>query len=566
LSGQVEQFLLYLERGVSLLNTQVSYLELRANALSDSARQIWTLDNFNSCIATFSGAVKSTLGVGIVGVPVTVTDHLTGVVLVSTTTTSGGAYSGSLSVPSLPGAYVDINATYGGVTHSQINVLLSCGSNTIADITFAVPQTFNFTATKCGAANYSGVAVVVSLGGTVVVSGSTNGSGLYTTTLSPGSYTYTATDPAGIVFSGSFTIGSSTVNTSHQYLTPLATSVADTCGNPISGSVVTWAQTGGGSWTGTTSGGGFATATPTVDLTGSRVTVSATFGGATSPSFVVASGSLSNLCSVPGFGFGRTVSGNVYGCSVAGTPVPITGANFSATGPAGETGTATTNSLGAFTANWSPPISNLSGTCSYTITKSKFTTLSGTFGSGSCGLGAFDMVPDASHVCFCDDCSDGIPVSSTWTISYSGGSNSGATGSNLNVDFTWANCCGFVDCPPGPGLKIWASPVSGTSFALISASCSTGSITFGYTVGTSVGQCNNPTTHLDTPMLRQHTGLDATCDSTGVIKTKTFPLTFTGSCSGGSASYTSSTVPSSFVDSFSGITVPLPGGNVTFSI
>jgi hypothetical protein len=108
--------------------------------------------------------------------------------------------------------------------------------------------------------------------------------------------------------------------------------------------------------------------------------------------------------------------------------------------------------------------------------------------------------------------------------------------------------------------------VSGTSFALISASCSTGSITFGYTVGTSVGQCNNPTTHLDTPMLRQHTGLDATCDSTGVIKTKTFPLTFTGSCSGGSASYTSSTVPSSFVDSFSGITVPLPGGNVTFSI
>jgi hypothetical protein len=432
---------------------------------------------------------------------------------------------------------------------------------------------FTFTARKCGSVVYPGVTVVVTLSGVTVTSGTTNTSGTFSTSLAPGSYSVTATDPGGTAYTTTFTISTFAVNLSHTWVAPLTAVVVDECGVGISGATITWVASGGWTDTATTDGTGNATKAPSTDLTGQSMSVTSSYSGAGSPTVTLTS---ANLCDVANFSYTNKVGYQVIGCGSS----PLQGATVTITGSIAAAGTGTTDATGYVAVTLTPPAPS-NETLSFNISRTNYVTQTGTVdcshgnpcttGSGICE--SITLVPATGYQCWC--CSDNVPVPNAMTLAYQGGSVSYTLGASTPVLFSASSVCAFSGppCPPSPcGISCCFAPVAGNSQVTFSGgTCTSISAMFTYVTGESQAQCCAGSPVDDTAALQYFPTSTMTPKCNNVssggyvhVRTVTFTVPLTGTCANGVVNL-SGTVPSSYTDPTTGLSIPIPGGSVVIS-
>jgi hypothetical protein len=436
-----------------------------------------------------------------------------------------------------------------------------------------VTRAVTFTAKKCGSVVYQGVSVVITQSGTTVASGVTNSSGTFSTSLAAGSYSLTATDPGGTAYTTTFTVSTFAVNLTHTWVAPLKALVLDECGAGISGATVTWVASGGWTGTATTDATGNASKAPSTDLSGQSVSVTCSYSGAGSPTVTLAS---ANLCDVANFSYTNKTGYQVTGCG----SMPLQGATVTIAGSIAATGTGTTDATGYVAVTLTPPAQS-NETLTFTVSRTNYVTQTGT---GDCAHGnpctdasgaceSITLAPDATHQCWC--CGDNVPVPNAMTLAYQGNSVAYTPGAITPVLFPASAVCAFSGppCPPSPcAITCCFAPVSGNSQVTFkSGTCTSIQALFTYVTGESQAQCCSGTAVDDTAALQYFpaSGMTAKClDVTGGgfvhVKTVTFTITLTGTCANGVVNL-SGTVPGSYTDPSTGLSIPLPGGTVLIS-
>jgi hypothetical protein len=90
-----------------------------------------------TCTASYSGNVLTCSGAGLVSQALTITNHATGAVLDTPTTTTGGAFSGSFAITA-PSLVIDITGTKTGWGTLSTTATISCGANALGNLAFPV--------------------------------------------------------------------------------------------------------------------------------------------------------------------------------------------------------------------------------------------------------------------------------------------------------------------------------------------------------------------------------------------------------------------------------------------
>jgi hypothetical protein len=148
--GPQEARVLATERKNARIEEELSKFSRRLLALEQGIWQAWSDVGqlgmgalVTTCAATFSGYLLGCSSAGLVGYTITVKDATSSAVLGTATTTTGGAFSGSVTITS-PSQSVKLTTTsIPGYTDSSTGKMFSCGSNTVGNVTLSQPAGYH---------------------------------------------------------------------------------------------------------------------------------------------------------------------------------------------------------------------------------------------------------------------------------------------------------------------------------------------------------------------------------------------------------------------------------------
>jgi hypothetical protein len=133
--GPDEARLLGVERGLEAMDSRLRALRRRAIALGQGIWDAWSDETATMgvpmCTASYSGTLLSCTSTGLVGQVVTVMAG--GVPIGYATSTTGGAFSGSVMITSPTQAVTFTTAAFTGYAASSLAKTLSCGSNSVGN-------------------------------------------------------------------------------------------------------------------------------------------------------------------------------------------------------------------------------------------------------------------------------------------------------------------------------------------------------------------------------------------------------------------------------------------------
>lgn len=334
--------------------------------------------------------------------------------------------------------------------------------------------TITVRAKSCGGVGYTGITIAAKDGSGTTVSTCTTTTGSFGTvscTLTvpaTGTYTITATNSHGLTLTQTTTVVSSGNVVQFNFIDAIPVIVTMSCGpTPVTGAVVNLSATGW-STTVTMGSGGAATVYPTVDLTGLTVSGYATLNGATTPTKTISPTNAN--CGSLSFSFASGAAVTVTGCNG-----PLQGASVSVVGPGGETGSGTTDATGLASITITPPITNITGTFSATVSKSRFVTQSTS--AAVCVTATAALVPASGYACICD-CPDPAPTTLTFTdpigaatLTYDAANNWWKGTMVRSFPTTYDNSAGACDTPQAADLTM-AVYFSGCTLNILVGLCS----------------------------------------------------------------------------------------------